>query len=195
MMAGERNVTITVSRQMGSLGLEIGQAVAKKLGYRLAYRNLINQAAVRCGLPEMALAAIDELKLLKICPSPESCQAYRQSLADVIREMSSEGQVVIVSRAAQVILQDQPGTLHVKVVAPREARARRTAELRGVTLEAALAQVDASDRFRKRFLNRFYQVKWDDPDLYDLVLNTARVPLEDAVAVVCAAAQNLKVRT
>ena len=78
---------ITISRQLGSLGYDISQAVADQLGYHLVWRDVINRAALRSGTPEVALAAIDELGLLDLCPSPEACQAYRQAVQQIMEEL------------------------------------------------------------------------------------------------------------
>jgi cytidylate kinase len=176
--------TITISRQMGSRGLEIAHALGNLLGYRVVSRDLINQAAMRCGNPEVALATIDELGLLGICPSPQACRAYRQAVKQVIEELLQEGRVVIVGRAGQVILCDQHQVLHVRIIAPQAERARRIASEQNISIENALAQVQASDRYRRNYLKRYYQVNWDDPNLYDVTLNTAHLSNQAAVAVI-----------
>jgi len=166
---------ITVSRQLGSLGFEVAQTAADLLGYRLVWRDLINQAARIAGSPEAALAAIDDLGLLGICPSPEACQAYRQAVQQIMQELANQGNVVIIGRAGQMILGGWPEVLHVRVIAPRPLRIERVAERQEISLECALAQIEASDRRRRSYLKRFYNVQWDDPNLYDLVINTAHL--------------------
>ncbi len=175
---------ITVSRQLGSLGRTVGGLVAEQLGYALVWRDLINQAAQRAGAPEVALSAIDELGLLGVGASPKAGQAYRRAVEQVMREWADKGNVVLVGRAGQVILRDRPGVFHVRVVAPFAIRAERVAHAHGVALESAKAQVEGSDKFRRQYLKRFYRVQWDDPDLYDLVVNTGRVTPESAAAII-----------
>ena len=175
---------ITISRQMGSLGREVARATADRLGFRLVWRELINQAAIRCGSPEVALAAIDELGLLGLCPSSKACRAYRQAVRQVMEEIAAQGRAVIIGRAGQVILHDWQGALHIRVIAPVKVRALRIATLQGISLETALAQVDASDRYRHRYLKRYYGVRWEDPDLYDLVINTSRMQPTDAAQLI-----------
>lgn len=184
--------TITISRQLGSLGSEVARLVAERLGYRLVWRELINQAARRSGAPEAALAAIDELGLLDMCPSPQACEAYRDAVKQVLQELAQEGNCVILGRAGQILLKDDPYSLHVRIIAPIETRAKRVAEQRGVTLSGAKAQVLASDRYRARYLKRFYQVKWDDPGLYDLVVNTERIAPDVAAVLICQALSERK---
>jgi cytidylate kinase len=175
---------ITISRQLGSRGLEIARALGNALDYRVTSRDLINQAAMRSGNPEVALAVIDELGLLGICPSPQACQAYRQAVKQVMEELLQEGQVIIVGRAGQVILREHPRVLHVRIIAPQAERAQRIAANQKISIESALAQVQASDRHRRNYLKRHYQVNWDDPNLYDLTLNTAKLSIQAASAII-----------
>ena len=178
---------ITISRQAGSLGDEVAQQVASRLGYRMVEREVINHAARRAGAPEVALAMIDELNLLGFCPSEEACQAYIHTLQVVMEELAAGGNIVIVGRAGQVILSDCPDTIHVRLIAPAEIRTARIAERQKIPLHAAHAQMTASDRYRRNFLKRFYNRKLDDPDQYDLIINTARLTFEAAVDVICQA--------
>jgi cytidylate kinase len=166
---------ITVSRQLGSLGFDVARVAADLLGYRLVWRELINQAGRIAGSPEAALAAIDDLGLLGVCPSPEACQAYRQAVQQIMQELANQGKVVIIGRAGQMILRGRREVLHVQVIAPRSLRAERVAARQEISLDCAFAQVDASDRRRRSYLKRFYNVRWDDPNLYDLVINTANL--------------------
>jgi cytidylate kinase len=166
---------ITVSRQLGSLGVEVAQASADLLGYRLVWRELINQAARQAGTPEAALAAIDDLGLLGICPSPEACLSYRQAVHQIMQEFARQSNVVIIGRAGQMILAGWPEVLHIRVIAPSGLRIERVSERQSISREQASAQVEASDRRRRNYIKRFYQVHWDDPNLYDLVINTAHL--------------------
>jgi CMP/dCMP kinase len=179
--------TITISRQLGSLGDEVAQAIAKRLEYRVISRDLINQAAVRCGAPEMALALIDDLGLLSINPSVSARRSFLETVDKVVNELAVEGNVVIVGRAGQMILRGKPGVLHVKVIAPSVVRAERIASELGIPLKAAQAQIAASDKSRSSYLKRHYQARWDDPELYDLIVNTARLLPENAADIICRA--------
>ena len=179
--------TVTISRQMGSLGMEVARAAANILHYRTLRQELIKAAAKRAGTPEMALAFIDDLGLLDVCPSPESCQAFRQAISELMHEYAETGGVLIVGRAGQVILQDHPRVFHVRVIAPQTVRVERIARAQGISPESALAQMEASDRSRKTYLRRFYQVRWGEPSLYHLILNTAYFTAERAAVLIQAA--------
>ncbi|HEX7432715.1 MAG TPA: cytidylate kinase-like family protein [Anaerolineaceae bacterium] len=176
---------ITLSREFGSLGMIVAQRVAENLGYRLVGRELINQAALRSGAPEVALAVIDELNLLGLTVSSDSIDAYVRAVKAVVDELAQEGNVVIVGRGGQVILRGRPDVLCVLMVAPQALRIERIAQRQSIPWAAARAQIEASDRHRRRFLKHFYNVKWDDPDLYDLVINTASTSADDASEIIC----------
>jgi cytidylate kinase len=122
------------------------------------------------------LAAIDELGLLDLCPSPENCEAYRNAVAQIMHELAEEDNTVIVGRAGQVVLSGQPGTLHVQLIAPVTIRAERIAHKQHITMECALAQIETSDQYRINYMNGFYGVDWGNPDLYHIVINTGRMP-------------------
>lgn len=181
---------ITISRQLGSLGDEVAEEVAKRLGFRVVCRELINQAARRAGAPEMALAAIDDLGLLDLRPSHRARKAYQAAVRSVMIELAGEGQVIIVGRAGQVILGDWPDVLHIKVMAPIELRAERVAHAQKISMEAARSQVETSDASRRSYLRRYYHVRWDNPELYDLIVNTARLEPDQAACLVCQAMEH-----
>jgi CMP/dCMP kinase len=183
-MSTESKLSITLSRQLGSMACEVAQAVKDRLGYRVVWRELVNEAGKRSGLPEMALDCIDDLGLFGITASTRYRASYRQAMEEVMKELVEEGHVVIVGRAGQVILSGFPNVIHVRIVAPLELRAKRIAEKRAISIDGARAQVEASDRNRRLYLKRSYNVRWDDPNLYDLTINTERVTPDMAAEVI-----------
>lgn len=180
---------ITISRQMGCLGQAVANEIAACLNYRVVWREVINQAAMRAGVPVVALATIDELDLLGLRPSANDRKAYHNAVREIMHEMVLEGNVVIVGRAGQVILRGQPEVYHVRLYAPLAVRIERIAERHNVSIEAARAQVEASDTSRCNYLKKYYHARWDDPLLYDLMLNTAQLDTRQAALTVCAALQ------
>ena len=180
---------ITLSRELGSRGDDIAVAVAERLKLRLIGRDLLNQAARQAGVPEVALAEIDELGLLGVKPSREALQHYRSTVEEVMRGLADAGNVMLVGRGSQIVLAGRAGVLHVRIIAPRAERVRYVQERCHVTAEAAAARIDASDHARAGYLRRSYGARWDDPLLYDLLLNMAHLTVESAVDLLCVAAQ------
>ncbi len=175
---------ITLSREMGSLGTAIAHQVAEALGYRMVWREVINEAAARAGAPEMALDALDDLGLLDVRPTLQQRRAYHQSVQQVLTELASAGDIVIVGRAGQVVLRDQPHVLHTRIIAPLELRTQRIAASQHISAAAARAQIQNSDRMRSTYVRQAYKIDWDDPELYDLVVNTRRLTVAKAADVI-----------
>ena len=186
--------TVTISRQMGSRGSQIARQAAELLGYRLLWREVINQAALNAGAPEMALAEIDELGLLNIRTTKQTLQRYRACLEQVIIDQANQGNTVIIGRAGQAILGSRPDVLHVRIIAPVLLRAERRAVQKDVSWDSAMAQIEASDHNRIRFLRRLFQVKLDDPLLYHLLINTGSMQIGQAASLIAHAAREIDLR-
>jgi cytidylate kinase len=100
------------------------------------------------------------------------------------------GDVVIVGRGGQAILQDKPGVLHVRLHAPLDHRIVhvRYHETTGMAPEfqqrAAQEIVSKRDRATAEYLRRFYSIDWTDPNLYHLVLDTTKWGVESAAQLI-----------
>jgi cytidylate kinase len=178
---------ITISRQLGSQGDEVAQAVAQQLGYQVVYRELVNQAAQRAGAPEMALAFLDVLGLLELPTTAKQAEAYRQAMQQVMEERAAQGKVILIGRAGCLLLRDHPAVLHVRLIAPLAQRIERVAQTRAIARQAAQAQVEASDCARRTYVHAHHNVDWNDPQLYDLVLNMEKWTIADAAEIICLA--------
>lgn len=180
---------ITISRQLGTNGNAVAAAVAEKLRAPLLGRDLINQAARRAGVPELALAALDDLGLLEMRPSREARQAYRESLAKLAQEIANTGNAVIVGRNAQMILRDRPDVFHVHIIAPEPMRLQRVMVTYRCSEEAARARIAAADAVRSRLFRAIHGTKRDDILCCDIVLNMAKFTVEDAADIIVQAAK------
>jgi cytidylate kinase len=180
---------VTISRQLGSEGNAVAAAVAGKLKAPLLGRDLINEAARRAGVPECALAALDDLGLLGVRPSKEARRAYRQSLGRVVREVAESGHAVIVGRNAQVILRGWPNVLHVHITAPEPVRLQRVMARYRCSEEVARARIRAADAVRARVFRSIHEFKGDDAACCDLVLNMAKFSIDEAAELIVLATE------
>jgi cytidylate kinase len=119
-------------------------------------------------------------------------EQYVQVVEQVIRDLAEQGNVLIVGRAGQVILRDREDALHVQIIAPYEQRVETVMAREGINRDEARARVSASDRARSEYLRRYYHVRWTDPLLYDLVINTAKIDQLTAVELIVRAQLALK---
>ena len=180
---------ITISRQLGSQGTTLGRQIAERLDYRLVHREIINQAAALAQSPDMALATIDELGLLGIEPEETQQTAYLQAVETVVEKLANQDNIIIVGRAGQTILKDRTDTLHLRIISPLEIRIQRIVAVHKVPPQAARAQIEDSDRYRANYLRRFYNIDWNNPAHYHLVINTGKIDLDTAAAIICKAVQ------
>jgi cytidylate kinase len=201
---------ITVTRQYASGGSEIARRVAAALGWTVIDNEFVDEVARRAGLPPAAVAERDErapgllerLARTLAVASPEmfmSSEALAQPARDeativklterVIAEAAAHGRVVLVGRGAQAILAQRPDALHVYVVASKPWRVRLAVERLGVDPAKAERVVDETDRRRDQYVRTYYGRHRQDVVNYDLVVNTERLGLDGAAALVVAEAR------
>ncbi len=195
---------ITVSRQYGSGGDEIAARVCESLGCRSFDKRLMAQVASDIGLSDQEIVDFseDEYKVrgflerlfrtqrvvarvgtwtadvrgarTRAVKDLDEAQAVNLVRA-LVRRAAEEGNVLIVGRGGQAILQGEPDVLHVRIEAPTDLRIQRVREAEGLNEDEARRRVIESDRAARDYLRRFYDVDWSDPQLYDLVINTRRI--------------------
>ena len=109
---------------------------------------------------------------------------YVRMVGLVVKRLAREGNVLLLGRGGQVLLQSYPGVLRVQLVAPLALRTEVVMARLGLSRREAHKRIRASDRARSDYMRRYFDVDWLDPALYDLVLNTARLPVPAAAQLV-----------
>lgn len=179
---------ITISRQFGAGGREVAKRLAQALGWELLDRELLHQAAQIEHVPDLELEQLDEKAMnmadhFRLGPSH---RAYLHGLKTAVEQAAQRGNVILVGRGARYLLDSMQGSFHLRLVAPRDWRARRIADLEGLTLDQALTRCAEMERGRDCFNRCFFGSKAVLSADHDLVVNTGRVPLDDVTAVVAA---------
>ncbi len=178
---------VTISHQLGAGGPEIGMAVAQRLGYRYVDQELIQDAVRRYGVLEEKLSHLDESKPSLFERFDAETRHYITILQTTLFEFAEADNVVLMGRGGQWLLRGIPHVLRVRIIAPFEIRVRnwmkRTAALTGETPNprAAADFVRRDDSEKAGRMRYLYEVDIGDPSLYDLVLNTEKLPWEVAV--------------
>lgn len=177
---------ITVSREYGAGGYEVAHRLAEALGWELLDRELLHQAAMLEHLPDAELERLDE-KAISLADrfrlNPPHAR-YVHGLREAALQAAGRGNVVLVGRGTAQLLPDTLHVLHLRLVAPRDWRARRMAQREGWSYEQALARCTQEDSTRDCFMRYFFGQAPCQSEQYALVLNTGRMPLADVVAVV-----------
>jgi len=210
---------ITISRQFASGGDEIAIRICELLNYRYFDKRLMAEVVSQVGISENEIVDISEegyqarpflARLLRAHSATVARVAVRQrdaagAVVVTSRDLEMEDcvelvrsailaaheldNVVIVGRGGQAILHDQPGVLHVRVVAPLANRIERL-RAQGMTGVADIkASIQQADHASADYLRRFFQVQWDDAERYHLLLNTGLLSTDAAAQIVVAAVQ------
>lgn len=185
---------ITISRQLGSQGAEIAQAVASRFAYQYIDKEKIGLALAECGLPKREIEKLDEKKLSFWDSRTIDRNRFFHHLQTIIYEFAQKNNAVIVGRGAQILLKDLPGVLHVRVIAPFELRMTRVMEQQGVKEKYAFRLLQRSDEDSAGFIQSLFNVDWEDPSLYDLVINTQKLSVESAVMMILEAIQTPEIK-
>ncbi|MBX5492513.1 MAG: cytidylate kinase family protein [Chloroflexi bacterium] len=179
---------ITITGETGSDADRIAYVLADRLGVRVIDRQALIDAArvydaagVRRGAPELDERAPSLWERLN-----EERRRYAVLVRAVVYSFAAQGDCVMLGYGSGILLRDIPHVVKVRTIAPRELRLQRlmTPSPRRPaqpTPEAAEEALRRGDRDRKRFIRYLFNIEWDDPAPYDLVLNT-RTLTADAAA-------------
>lgn len=145
-----------------------------------AARGLVGPAALALGVP-VSGAAFDDPHAHR-----GSADDLRILIQAAIHEIAEQGRAVILAHAASMALAERRDVVRVLITASEATRAERLAATRGLAAEAAAAEIAASDRNRRDYFQRFYDVAEERPTHYDLVINTdVLAPDHAADAIAC----------
>ncbi|HEU5229766.1 MAG TPA: cytidylate kinase-like family protein [Ktedonobacteraceae bacterium] len=202
---------IALSRQYGSGGGEIAMRLASRLGWLLSDHEIVACVARELGISEAEATERDEYAegmvsrllsnmqfyepaVLVAVPAsmvPQICgydvQLYAEALQRVVMATVEAGQVVIVGRGGQMLLGNRPDVLLVRIIAPFAVRIANVMRHEGIGQAEARSRIQLKDRDLVRYLQSIHGCHPEDPHLYDLVVNTHRLDLDDAVDLICLA--------
>jgi CMP/dCMP kinase len=202
---------ITLSREFGAGGSLIASRIAETLGWKVVDNELVGRIAERAGLTPAEVAEREErapgfgerlLRMLtkaapEIFPAPadqvpELEEAKLVKITEtVVEDVAREGRVVLVGRAAEVVLRQERDALHVKIVAPRAYRVEQFANREGMARARAEVMVREADENRKRYHLQHYGRDWSDAANYHVVLNVALLGAESTVDLVVVQARRM----
>ena len=187
---------ITISREFGSGGREVGKRLAEALGIAYYDKEIITAVAERSGLAEKYVEAVSEKSVQFYYPI-----AYGSSLStmqplvteqsgviahqnDIIRELAEKGDCVIVGRAADVVLEEMH-PLRVFVYANMESKIKRCKERQkedeNFTDKELEKQIKKIDKNRAGFREMITGNKFGSREDYDLMINTSGLDIKEMI--------------
>jgi len=178
---------ITISRQMGSLGIEIAQKVADQLKYEYWDKESIEQGLAAHGVAVPEVEKYDEKSLPFWNNWQNQGRKFFHVMQMVIYEAARRDKVVVVGRGGQILLKKIPGVLHVRIIAPLQDRVQRLVAQDGGNEKESLRILKQSDRDSGGFIRTFLDADWGNADLYDLTINTHCLPVDVGVDMILCA--------
>jgi len=107
---------------------------------------------------------------------------YREIIIRIVTSLGQRQHVLIVGRGGQCILQDNPNTIHIRIVGAFADRVKRTmGENLNLSKSQAEKLVAEMDKKSREYIKYYFKKDWADPLSYHVVLNTSRVPAESTV--------------
>lgn len=191
---------ITIGRQYGSGGHEIGTKVAEKLGIKFYDKEMLAVAAKKSGVCQDIIETYDEKPTSSLLYSivmntystgysgsgnlyPEVPIDHKVFLAqfDAIQQIANKGPCVIIGRCADYALETYDNVITVFVQADFEARVSRIMRIYGLTEAKARERVARVDKSRSSYYNYYTNKKWGEVASYELSLSSSRLGLAGTV--------------
>lgn len=192
----------TIGREFSSLGKQVGEALAQKLGIKLYDKELLQEAAKNSGFCEDIFENHDEKPtnsfLYSLVMDTYSSGGYSTApfldmplnhkvfLAqfDSIKKIAESESCVIVGRCADYALENNPDCISIFVRADLEDKIKRISKRLDVSENKAKDLIYKKDKQRASYYNYYTSKKWGDARSYDLCINTSQISIDDAAELI-----------
>jgi cytidylate kinase len=172
---------ITISRGTFSGGKALAERLAERLGYPcLSREEVLGDAAREYGIAKEALAAAFGEPSLLWEQVPGKRIAYLKCVTATILRRAEQDNLVYHGHAGHLLLRGISQVLRVRVVANMEFRIKAAMDRLNLTRDGAIARIDRIDNERRKWSRFLYGIEWEDPHLYDVVLNLERLTIDGA---------------
>ena len=169
-------VIITIAREHGSAGKQIGRLVAEKLEIPFYYKEMTALAAQESGLDKEFVSDLNKNtpeRLYHLYLSTQVVQHAVTAQYKIIHKIAKEGSCVIVGRAADYVLKDVENVVKIFIYAPQEYKIKKVMEVYKDTYEEALENIQRSDHARAAYYENISGKKWGERHQYDLLLDSS----------------------
>jgi len=195
---------ITISRRAGAGGTTVAEHLADLLNadqverhavpWTVFDRELVERVLREHGLPKSYVAYLREEAtpaLETIFAEMFGVQTSRTGLATktgrTILNLAGMGNAIIVGRAAAVVTRNLPGGIHARLIGSPEKRLRRMMKFYRLDEAVARKTMSSKDSGRRAYVRKYFSQNVDDPKLYDLTVNTDRIPYPAAARLIAEA--------
>lgn len=194
-----KNRVVTIGREFGSGGHEIGNLLAERLDIPLYDNNLVRMVAEKLDIREATAQAVDETTLNNFLTGfvlspieyakainneeytkPLSQQVYELQ-SEIIRTLAHRGSCVMVGRCADFVLREEADCINVFICADMDDRVKRIAKRYDLSEKKAADKIKKIDRERRYYYESRTGLYWGDIDSHQMLLNVSRLGIDRAV--------------
>lgn len=183
--------TITISKEIGSLGVELADRLAKRLQWQVYDKNLVEHIANDAQVRKHVVESFDEKTQSEfetwlhtlLDRHALASDKYFKHLLIVMLSIAEHGSAIILGRGGNFILSPQTA-LRLKTVAPKGMRVEYIVKHEKLDTKRANQRVSEADKERRAFIRRFFHHDVEDPLCYDLILNMGCLQLTEAEEIV-----------
>ena len=178
---------ITISREHGSKGKQIGKMVAERLNLPFYYKEMIAIAAQESGLDKEFISDLNVNAPNVLYDLYLSTDVVKQAIIaqeQIVRKIADNGACVIVGRASDYILRDYKNVINIFIHAPKEFRVKNIMDMYNDDFDGAMENIKRSDRSRSSYYRNISGKKWDDPKNYHMCIDSS-IGFDLAVDQIC----------
>ena len=194
-----KQYVVTISRQFGSMGRSIAQALAQQLNIDFYDRDIVEETARRMGLPVSVISDTEEnaksVYFRRIYPLGMGVPNLRDEIflvqKNIIRDLAAKSSCIVVGRCGGSILADMPNRLGVYVYAPYSQRLQNCTQKLGMDETTARRMIREVDRARELYHRRYCPEVKDVFTDHDLMLDSSRFGVEGSASLLAHIAQTL----
>jgi cytidylate kinase len=180
---------LTIARDEGSLGNEIAQELARRLGWHVFDKEIVTFIARNSHVRENVVRQLDQKSqnliedtISRLLRMPEygsfGTDEYHKALLETLVCLATHGSAILVGRGANFILRENEQGLNVRITASPEVRVQRLSNSWKATPEEARRRMESDAEERRRFINQYFKQDIDDLRFYDIIYNTDRSSAE-----------------
>ncbi len=197
-----KKIIITIGREFGSGGREIGMKLSEKLGIPFFDKEIIRKAAEDSGIVESVMDYYDEHRtspifstgsvLYDIYQMPMSDRVYLEQ-CKAIKAIAAAGSCVIVGRCADVVLETNPALLSVFISGNMKDKIERKRAVEPEKSDQQLeAHIKGMDKKRSKYYSYYTDKKWGEAKQYDICINSSLLGIDGTVELIADAAERLE---
>ncbi len=172
----KKGVIITIAREHGSSGKQIGKLVADKMGIPFYYKEMTALAAQESGLDKEFISDINANSPSLLHNLYLSTNVVQQAITaqdKVIRKIADNGSCVIVGRAADYVLRNYKNIIRIFIYAPEDYRIKRIMEVYGDSEQDAKKNIHRSDEARAAYYKNISELNWGERNNYELMIDSS----------------------